>query len=845
MDKLEEAISRLSLGHTNLNTKVESIHTSLTAKIDSLLERFAAISTPPHSPSSSPIQPLTPVHRHHMKLDVPRFDGSDPLGWIFKISQFFDYQGIPDQERLTVAAFYMDGPALSWYQWMSRNGFFPSWSVMLQTGTVSDYLTDFEHLANRTLGLSPSCLLSCFISGLSPELRREVQALRPLSLPQATELARLQEDKMLDRRRGTRAPSHPNPTFNPRSSPNPSTAHPKVPLKRLTTKEMATRRDQGLCYHCDDKWSQGHRCKPRLHLLIADEDLEPSSGFPLLDSLTYTTPEPGLTPQISLNAMEGTPAPQTFRLLGSLCHHQAVILVDGGSTHNFIQSRVAKFLTLPTTPTATLKVGNDHTLDCDTISFQVPLSIQGHDFRLDLYHLPLCGADIVLGVQWLKLLGPITTDYHNLTMTFVHMGQPITLNADAPPIPSAASVHQLKRLAQTQSISALFHISTTPNRHTSLLPQTTPVNVRPYRYPHFQKAEIGKQIAAMLAANLIQPSYSPFSSPILLVKKKDGSWRCCVDYRALNAVTIKDRFPMPTIDELLDDLGQAVWFSKLDLRQGFHQICMAEEDIHKTVFRTHQGHYKFKVMSFGLCNAPSMFQAAMNDTFKPFLRKHVAVFFDDILVYSADLATHVSHLDSVLDTLSARQFLLRRTKCLFAQTQLNYLGHVISFDGIAPDPEKISAMLAWPVPTSPTALHGFLGLTGFYRKFIKNYAAIASPLTSLLRKEQFSWSAEALQAFQALQQAMVQAPVLANPNFSRPFTIETDASASAMGVVLLQDDHLIAYHNKVLCPRLQRASAYIRELHAITSAVRKWRHYLLGTSFTILTDHRSLKDLMS
>ena len=233
-----------------------------------------------------------------------------------------------------------------------------------------------------------------------------------------------------------------------------------------------------------------------------------------------------------------------------------------------------------------------------------------------------------------------------------------------------------------------------PEHHIHLLPQTTPINVRPYRYPHFQKAEIEKQIAAMLVANLIQPSHSPFSSPILLVKKKDGSWRCCVDYQALNAVTIKDRFPMPTIDELLDDLGQAVWFSKLDLRQGFHQIRMAEEDIHKTAFRTHQGHYEFKVMPFGLCNAPSTFQAAMNDTLKPFLRKHVAVFFDDILVYSADLATHVSHLDSVLDTLSAQQFLLRRTKCLFAQTQLNYLGHVISSDGIAPDPEKISAMLA-------------------------------------------------------------------------------------------------------------------------------------------------------
>jgi len=194
---------------------------------------------------------------------------------------------------------YMDGPALSWYQWMSKNGFFPSWPVMLQalesrfapsfyedlqgalfklqqTGTVSEYLTDFERLANRTIGLPPSCLLSCFVSGLISELRREVQALCPLSLPQATELVRLQEDKMLDRCRGTRAPSHPNPNLQHRPPPNPQTAPPKVPLKRLMTEEMAVRHDQGLCYHCDDKWSQGHRCKPRLHLLIADEDLEPS-----------------------------------------------------------------------------------------------------------------------------------------------------------------------------------------------------------------------------------------------------------------------------------------------------------------------------------------------------------------------------------------------------------------------------------------------------------------------------------------------------------------------------------------------------------------------------------------
>ena len=235
----------------------------------------------------------------------------------------------------------------------------------------------------------------------------------------------------------------------------------------------------------------------------------------------------------------------------------------------------------------------------------------------------------------------------------------------------------------------------------------------------------------------------------------------------------------------------------------------------------------------------------MNDTLRPFLRKFVAFFFDEILVFSPDLATHVTHLDTVLATLSARKFLLRHSKCEFAKSQLNYLGHVISAQGVAPDPAKIQAMLAWPVPTSPTALRGFLGLTGFYRKFIKGYATVASPLTALLRKDNFQWSQAADLAFQTLKNLMTQAPVLSTPDFSIPFTLETDASASTIGAVLLQQGHPIAYYSKTLCPRLQHSSAYVRELHAITSAVRKWRHYLLGNSFIILTDHKSLKDLMS
>jgi hypothetical protein len=360
-----------------------------------------------------------------------------------------------------------------------------------------------------------------------------------------------------------------------------------------------------------------------------------------------------------------------------------------------------------------------------------------------------------------------------------------------------------------------------------------------------RKNEIELQIKEMLAQGLIQPSSSAFSSPFLLVRKKDGSWRFCVDYRALNALTIKDRFPIPAIDELLDELYGTKWFSKLDLRAGYHQIRMAQGDIHKTAFRTHQGHYEFLVMPFGLCNAPSTFQATMNLIFAPFLRRFVIVFFDDILVYSPTLESHLQHLTTVFQCLQDNQFCLKRSKCIFGQPSIDYLGHIVSADGVGPDPSKINAMVNWPVPRNVKQLRGFLGLTGFYRKFVKLYSLLAAPLTALLRHEAFLWSDQAQEAFDALKHAMSTAPVLGLPNFNEPFIIETDASGSGMRAVLIQQQHPICYYSKEFCPRLLQASTYVRELCAITSAVKKWRTYLLGTSFTIHTDQRSLRELMT
>ena len=349
----------------------------------------------------------------------------------------------------------------------------------------------------------------------------------------------------------------------------------------------------------------------------------------------------------------------------------------------------------------------------------------------------------------------------------------------------------------------------------------------------------------MLKIEEIRPSKSPFSSPIILVRKKDKSWRLCVDYRDVNELTMKNKFPIPVIEDLLDELHGAAVFSKFDLRSGYHQIKMHPDDIQKTAFSTHLGHYEYVVMPFGLCNAPATFQELMNTIFAKFLRKFVLVFFDDILVYSKSLSEHEEHLKQVLEILRQHELKAKMTKCKFEQKQVEYLGYVISGQGVATDPAKIQDIVDWKTPDTVKKLQSFLGFTGYYRRFIPFYALICQPLHNILKKNAFTWGPLQQEAFDKLKLVMSNPPLLALPDFSIPFTLETDACASGLGAVLMQKDRPLSYFSKCLGPKSSAASVYEKEAMAILEALKKWRHYFLGNQLIIKTDQCSLKYLAS
>ncbi|XP_061338025.1 uncharacterized protein LOC133284906 [Gastrolobium bilobum] len=827
-----------------------------------------------------------------IRMELPAFNGTDPNSWIFRTELFFGLQQVPAALQVRLAGMRMEGLAGPWFQWLFNGGSIQSWenlkvairqrfggtaytdlrgvlSKLTQEGNLNEYIKNFEALINQVTEFSDEVLMSFFVSGLLPDLRRAIQLHSPTSLHQAMQLAITYDAHFVELRSSFQSPGEKK-TFTkssytvdqPKSVPSilPSLklvfpALPSnVPYKKLSNEELMKKRELGLCYTCDEKWNSRHKCKSKLFLMVGDWD----DGVE--ESEEHIVWQPGLAQEVpqeaALHSLKGDKNPRALQFRVDFHGKLTPILVDSGSSHNFIQKQLVEEVGLPSVKVPRMRVflGNGEFLICDRKCMNVPLLIQGYSFAVDLWIIELSGFGIILGISWLSQIGRVLHDYSDLSMEFMTKEGRVVLQGETTckavvPVDEhclhikaedgkegTAILPELLALKQQVPLSIWnilvqfqpvfqFPRGLPPPRGCDhaihLVEGARPVNVRHYRYGHHQKDEIESQVSELLATGLIKESRSPFSSPVLLVKKQDNSWRMCIDYRALNNITIRDRFPIPTIDELLDELQGARIFTKLDLRSGYHQILLVPEDTSKTAFRTHDGHYEFLVMPFGLTNAPSTFQEAMNHLFRPYLRKFIIVFFDDILIYSRSMEEHYNHLVLTLTCLQDNLFMVKLSKCGFALAEVDYLGHLVSGEGVRADPKKIAAMQQWPQPKTIKQLRGFIGLTGYYRRFIRNYAALASPLTDLMKKDAFIWNDEAATAFAALKEVMSTTPVLALPDFSLPFIVETDASAVGVGAVLHQLDHPIAFFSKKLGPRMRVASTYVRELYALTEAVKK------------------------
>ena len=368
---------------------------------------------------------------------------------------------------------------------------------------------------------------------------------------------------------------------------------------------------------------------------------------------------------------------------------------------------------------------------------------------------------------------------------------------------------------------------------------TVPPAQKPYRLSKPQREEMERQINGLLAKGWIRPSSSPYGSPILFAKKKDGGMRMCVDYRAVNKLTIRNSYPLPRSDDLVDRQVGASTFSCLDLQQAYHQVRLNAADIPKTAFTTPQGLYEYMVLPFGLSNAPSTFQSIINDILGPELRHCCLVYLDDIIVYSKSPEEHLSHLRQVLCKLQGAKLFARLHKCRFALTSVKFCGHVIDRNGIMPDPDKVKVVLDWPTPIDVHQLRSFVGLAQYFRKFIQAFASMIVPLTALFKKgAEFKWSVACQQAFQQVKEALTTVPCLKLPHPDEPFTMITDASGIGIGAVLMQGDRPVAFEGRALTPPEKKWSATEQEMLGVVYHMEKWRCYLDGVHFTVITDHQ-------
>nr|AAX96624.1 retrotransposon protein, putative, Ty3-gypsy sub-class [Oryza sativa Japonica Group]ABA92970.1 retrotransposon protein, putative, Ty3-gypsy subclass [Oryza sativa Japonica Group] len=527
----------------------------------------------------------------------------------------------------------------------------------------------------------------------------------------------------------------------------------------------------------------------------------------------------------------------------------AIVLFDSGASHSFISQAFVKRNGWKTqnlhVPMIVHSPGRN--IRATQICPEVNLRIEEVDFLAKPIVLDSQSLDIILGMDWLaKHKGQIDCAERSITLQGPG-GKQVRFTSNTPT--TSRSILTCLQVTSLESVPIVCEYPDVfPEELTSmppdqeiefaieLAPSTAPIAKRPYRMAANELAEVKRQIEELESKGYVRPSSSPWGAPLLLVKKKDGSERMVIDYRALNEVTIKNKYPLPRIDDLFDQLKGARVFSKVDLRSGYHQLKIRSEDIPKTAFSTRYGLYEFTVMSFGLTNALAFFMNLMNKIFMEYLDQFVVVFIDDILIYSKNEEEHAEHLRLIMGKLRDHQLFAKFSKCEFWLDRVAFLGHVISSNGVKVDPSKVEAVLAWNPPKNVSEIRSFLGLAGYYQRFIEGFSKLARPMTELLKKEKkFEWSAACEDGFQEMKKRLTTAPVLTLPDIRKDFEIFCDASRQGLGCVLMQERKVVAYASRQLRPHEVNYPTHDLELAAVVHALKIRRHYLIGNRCEVYT----------
>lgn len=606
---------------------------------------------------------------------------------------------------------------------------------------------------------------------------------------------------------------------------------------------------------------------------------------------------PFLLAEIQTGGAQGHPS---LRFKGTINGIPVSILLDSGAERDCVNIDFCKQHKLPYLPPSITQIPMnmaDGTFKVCGLLDTAHIQIGSYVDTLDLTATQLHNEDLVLGMPWLFRYDP-RVHWRKRKLTFKLNGKRHTLEEDDSlsthtAIPTISTIQFVKEVDKhhcpawlcvlkptepqapsngqckldTQQLEALleefsdlqkepeFPRPRNVDHAIDLVPGSEPQMGPIFRLAPKELEELKRQLEELLSKGLIEPSSSPFGAPVLFVKKKDGSLRMCIDYRKLNNITIRNSYPLPRMDDLLDQLHGAKIFSSLDLRSGYHQVRVKAGDEYKTAFRTQFGHFQYRVMPFGLCNAPATFQRLMNDIFRPYLNDFVLVYLDDVLIYSKDAHQHMKHLRIVLSLLRENQLFIKRSKCEFGLNAIKFLGCVVTDRGITIDPEKTKAITEWPVPSGTpaqcrTQLRAFLGLANFNHRWVRHFAEPAAPLNALTPdKAEWKWEPHHQQAFDELKRRLTEKPLFVHaPHPTAPYYVETDASQAATGAVLYQcpdsEIQVIAYSSRKLQPVESLYHPYEREMLGVVTALKIWRHYLLGRLFHLYTDNTAVSQFL-